>query len=184
MTSLRRRASRAVAISVLQLVVGISRAEKPLSTANLEHSFPICFERWFGMPIANPTKDSKRVGLRILLRSSPTRDIEIGILFRPQGIIHAFSRHFITEWPNSRGFRPFHIVFWKDILMKHSLLRLVFISLLAAQAAPHGAWAQVKAAPPLSGVKGKLQSFTGSSLDDPDTVRRSPRQHQAAPHNL
>jgi hypothetical protein len=48
--------------------------------------------------------------------------------------------------------------------MKHSLLRLVFISLLAAQAAPQGAWAQVKAAPPLSGVKGKLQSFTGSSL--------------------
>jgi hypothetical protein len=49
--------------------------------------------------------------------------------------------------------------------MKHSLLRLVFISLLAAQAAPHAAWAQVKAAPPLSGVKGKLQSFTGSSLE-------------------
>src|ERR1700739_3157036 len=49
--------------------------------------------------------------------------------------------------------------------MKHSLLRLVFISLLAAQAAPHGAWAQVKAAPPLSGVKGKLQSFTGTSLE-------------------
>ena len=50
--------------------------------------------------------------------------------------------------------------------MKHSLLRrLAFISLLAPQAAPHGAWAQVKAAPPLSGVKGKLQSFSGSSLD-------------------
>ena len=50
-------------------------------------------------------------------------------------------------------------------LMKRSLLRLVFISLLAAQAAPHAAWAQMKSAPPLSGVKGKLQSFTGSSLD-------------------
>jgi hypothetical protein len=49
--------------------------------------------------------------------------------------------------------------------MKHSLSRLVFISLLAAQAAPHAAWAQEKAARPLSGVKGKLQSFTGSSLD-------------------
>src|ERR1700759_593821 len=48
--------------------------------------------------------------------------------------------------------------------MKHSLLRLGFISLLAVQAAPHAAWAQVKAAAPLSGVKGKLQSFTGSSL--------------------
>src|ERR1700739_4169456 len=48
--------------------------------------------------------------------------------------------------------------------MKHSLLRLGFISLLAVQAVPHAAWAQVKAAAPLSGVKGKLQSFTGSSL--------------------
>jgi hypothetical protein len=55
-------------------------------------------------------------------------------------------------------------VLWKDILMKQSLLPLVFISLLAAQTAPHAAWAQVKAAAPLSGVKGKLQSFTGSSL--------------------
>jgi hypothetical protein len=56
-------------------------------------------------------------------------------------------------------------MFWKDILMKHPLLHLVFISLLAAQATPNTVWAQVKAAPPLSGVKGKLQSFTGSSLD-------------------
>src|ERR1700741_2836239 len=49
--------------------------------------------------------------------------------------------------------------------MKHPLLRLVFISLLAAQATPNKVWAQATAAPPLSGVKGKLQSFTGSSLD-------------------
>jgi hypothetical protein len=54
---------------------------------------------------------------------------------------------------------------WKDISMKHPLLRLVFISLLAAQATPNAAWAQVKAAPPISGVIGKLQAFTGSSLD-------------------
>jgi len=54
---------------------------------------------------------------------------------------------------------------WKDILMKQALLRLVFISLLSAQAVSHAACAQVKAAPPLSGVKGKLQSFTASSLD-------------------
>jgi hypothetical protein len=40
--------------------------------------------------------------------------------------------------------------------MKHPLLHLVFISLLAAQATPNAVWAQVKAAPPLSGVKGKL----------------------------
>ena len=49
--------------------------------------------------------------------------------------------------------------------MKHPLLRLVFISLLAAQAAPYAARAQAIAAPPLSGVKGKLQSFTASSLE-------------------
>ncbi len=49
--------------------------------------------------------------------------------------------------------------------MKRLLLRLVFISLLAAQAAPRGAWAEVKSAPPLSGVKGKLESFTGRSLE-------------------
>ncbi|WP_263355501.1 hypothetical protein [Acidicapsa acidisoli] len=49
--------------------------------------------------------------------------------------------------------------------MKHLLLRLTFLSLLVVPACPHAAWAQAKAAPPLSGVKGKLQSFTGSSLE-------------------
>ena len=54
---------------------------------------------------------------------------------------------------------------WKNIFMKHSLLRLVFVTLLAAQAAPNAAWAQVQVAPPIPGVIGKVQSFTGSSLD-------------------
>jgi hypothetical protein len=54
---------------------------------------------------------------------------------------------------------------WKDIFMKHPLLRLVFVSLLAAQATPSTVWAQGQAAPPISGVIGKVQSFTGSSLD-------------------
>jgi hypothetical protein len=54
---------------------------------------------------------------------------------------------------------------WKDILRKHALLLLVPISLLAAQATPSTVWAQVQAAPPISGVIGKVQSFTGSSLD-------------------
>jgi hypothetical protein len=54
---------------------------------------------------------------------------------------------------------------WKDISMKHPLWRLVFISLLAALAAPSAAWGQVEAAPPISGVIGKVQAFTGSSLD-------------------
>jgi hypothetical protein len=54
---------------------------------------------------------------------------------------------------------------WKDIVMKHPLLRLVFVTLMAAQATPSTVWAQVQAAPPISGVIGKVQSFTGSSLD-------------------
>src|SRR5207302_2023657 len=54
---------------------------------------------------------------------------------------------------------------WKNIFMKHSLLRLVFVTLLAAQAAPNAAWAQVQVAPPIPGVIGKVRSFTGSSLD-------------------
>ena len=53
----------------------------------------------------------------------------------------------------------------KDIFMKHPLLCLVFVTLLAAQATPTTVWAQVQAAPPISGVIGKLQSFTGSALD-------------------
>jgi len=54
---------------------------------------------------------------------------------------------------------------WKDILMNNPLLRLVFVSLLAAQATPSRVWAQVQAPPPISGVIGKLQSFDGKSLD-------------------
>ena len=67
--------------------------------------------------------------------------------------------------------------------MKHSLLRLAFVSLLAAQAAPHGA-CQMKAAAPLSGVKGRLQSFTGNSLEiltPSGVVHVNVKQ---APHNL
>jgi hypothetical protein len=54
---------------------------------------------------------------------------------------------------------------WKDIFMKHPLLRLIFVTLLAAQATPSTVWAQGQAAPPISGVIGKVQSFTGSALD-------------------
>src|SRR5882762_494612 len=54
---------------------------------------------------------------------------------------------------------------WKDIFMKHLLLRLVFVALLAAQATPSTVWAQVQAAHPIPGVIVKVQSFTGSSLD-------------------
>jgi hypothetical protein len=54
---------------------------------------------------------------------------------------------------------------WKNVLMIHPLSCIVFMSLLAAQAIPNTVRAQVKAAPPISGVIGKVQSFTGSSLD-------------------
>jgi hypothetical protein len=54
---------------------------------------------------------------------------------------------------------------WKNVLLRHPLSRIVFVSLLAAQATPSTVRAQVKAAPPISGVIGKVQSFTGSSLD-------------------
>src|ERR1700723_2556300 len=54
---------------------------------------------------------------------------------------------------------------WKKAFMMHPLLRVVFISLLAAQATPNTVWAQVKAVAPLSGVIGKIQSVTDSSID-------------------
>jgi hypothetical protein len=54
---------------------------------------------------------------------------------------------------------------WKKASMMHLLSRVVFIFLLAAQATPNTVWAQVKAVPPLSGVIGKVQSVTDSSID-------------------
>ncbi len=46
-----------------------------------------------------------------------------------------------------------------------SLQRLAHAALLAALATPFAIWAQAKAAPPIDGVIGKLQSFDGKSLD-------------------
>src|SRR5579863_708810 len=54
---------------------------------------------------------------------------------------------------------------WKHISIKHPFRCLLFTSLLAALAVPAAAWGQVEAAPPISGVIGKVQAFTGSSLD-------------------
>src|SRR6202047_74813 len=48
--------------------------------------------------------------------------------------------------------------------MRHTLVNVAVVVLLAAQA-PSIAWAQAQPAPPLSGVLGKVQSLTGSSLD-------------------
>jgi hypothetical protein len=54
---------------------------------------------------------------------------------------------------------------WKKACMMHPLLRVVFISLLAAQATPNTVWAQVKAVAPLSGEIGKVQSVTDGFID-------------------
>ena len=54
---------------------------------------------------------------------------------------------------------------WNGIFMKHPLMRLLFVTLLGAHVIPITVWAQVQAAPPIPGVIGKVQSFTGSSLD-------------------
>ena len=48
---------------------------------------------------------------------------------------------------------------------RHPLQLLVYVTVLIALATSQPVWAQGKAAPPISGVIGKLQSFTGSSLD-------------------
>jgi hypothetical protein len=54
---------------------------------------------------------------------------------------------------------------WKEAFMMRRLLRIVFISLLAAQTIPNTVLAQVKAVAPLSGVIGKVQSVADSSID-------------------
>lgn len=48
---------------------------------------------------------------------------------------------------------------------KHPLLHFAAIALLVVQALPTTALAQGEAPPPLAGVLGKVQSFTGKSLD-------------------
>jgi hypothetical protein len=52
-----------------------------------------------------------------------------------------------------------------SVLKRHPLLHVAAVVMLAEQIIPNIAWAQAQPAPPLSGVLGKVQSFTGSSLD-------------------
>jgi hypothetical protein len=52
-----------------------------------------------------------------------------------------------------------------SVLKRHPLPPVAAVVMLAAQVIPNIAWAQAQPAPPLSGVLGKVQSFTGSSLD-------------------
>ena len=48
---------------------------------------------------------------------------------------------------------------------QRSLRDISYAIVLAALATPHAIWGQAKAAPPIDGVIGKLQSFDGKSLD-------------------
>ena len=48
--------------------------------------------------------------------------------------------------------------------MNQRFMRLLLVSLLAAQLGSLAAWAQAKAAPPIPGVRGKLQAVTNDSL--------------------
>ena len=48
---------------------------------------------------------------------------------------------------------------------QHPLRHLVYATLLASVAMPHAVLAQAKAAPPIDGVIGKLQSFDGKTLE-------------------
>jgi hypothetical protein len=48
---------------------------------------------------------------------------------------------------------------------QHPLRNLAYVALLVALIAPHTVRAQAKAAPPIDGVIGKLQSFDGKTLD-------------------
>ncbi len=50
-------------------------------------------------------------------------------------------------------------------MKQHSLQHLVYATLLAALVTPLTVWGQAKAAPPIDGVIGKLQSFDGKTLD-------------------
>jgi hypothetical protein len=52
-----------------------------------------------------------------------------------------------------------------SVLKRHPLLHAAAVVMLAAQVIPNIASAQAQPAPPLAGVLGKVQSFTGSSLD-------------------
>ena len=51
------------------------------------------------------------------------------------------------------------------VVLRDNLLHLAATFLLAAQVIPNITRAQAQPAPPLAGVLGKIQSFTGSSLD-------------------
>jgi hypothetical protein len=52
-----------------------------------------------------------------------------------------------------------------SVLKRHPLLQVAAMSILAAVVIPNIAWPQAQPAPPLSGVLGKIQSFTGNALD-------------------
>jgi hypothetical protein len=72
--------------------------------------------------------------------------------------IHVKTPARINQYPITGTTRRFE-------MNQRSLQRLVYVISLAALAMPQAIWAQAKAAPPIDGVIGKLQSFDGKSLD-------------------
>ena len=53
----------------------------------------------------------------------------------------------------------------ENVLVKRPLMRLLSISLLTVAAGPVAAWAQVKIAPPIPGVIGKVVAVTSNSVE-------------------
>ena len=73
---------------------------------------------------------------------------------------------------------------WRPFVMKRALWRLVLVSLLAGAAVSSTASAQSQPAPPIAGVIGKVQSFTGSAHSTSRHLQASSTLRQAASHNL
>jgi hypothetical protein len=83
----------------------------------------------------------------------------------------------VTLPPNTHGHSGRMSV---KITNQHTLQHLVYVTLLVALATPHTVWAQAKAAPPISGVIGKPQSFMGSMVHDEGAPKDSLSETSAA----
>jgi len=73
---------------------------------------------------------------------------------------------------------------WKKAFMMHPLLRVAFISLLAAQATPNTVWAQVKAGRTTVRCNRKSSVSYGRFHRRSDGFRSGPRRHWSATHHL
>jgi len=73
---------------------------------------------------------------------------------------------------------------WRKAFMMHLLVRVAFISLLAAQATQNTVWAQVKAVAPLSRCNWESSVMYGRFHRRSDGFRSGPRRHWSATHHL